>query len=836
MDEKMTSVRPFRVEALHTLALFALAVAQPVFSTIGEAPEFLVAHNATPLVIVAFAVGLALIAPLAIIAVEWLVSRIYRPAGKVLHGLVVLVLLGIIAQQVLDRFLDLDVKLLLGLSLLLAVLASLLYWRSATVSRMVSIAAIGALLLPLNFLFVSPASRLVASGRDDMGSGSSAPQKRTPVVMLILDEFNVTPLFDADGNLDSARFPGFGELAAESWWFRKAVSPYHQTQFAVPAILTGKLPDPEKAVPSHSDHPRNLFTMLGEHYELNVREALTSLCPQTYCSSSDRQFQPHQFLSDLGVVAAHALLPRRSAAALLPPLTQGWRGFKDGATDADEKRQIERDFVQRFNKQISVSRVDLFDRFIEESGAEEGRLDLLHVLLPHSPYEFLPSGNRYFGTTTQLGMKDRSWSDDQQLINHAYLRYMMQLGLVDRKVSELIRSLKRKGVYDQTLLIVTADHGRAFKPGLPVRELAQENGDVLHVPLFVKLPGQTTGEISDETVSTLDIVPTIVEQLAINTDWKFDGVSLFAKEREHLAEINIVARGKPYTFKTAEITSLPLLSWQQATFGSGIPLADTHIIRRHSDLIGRNIESFDVTVPDGREDVRLLGSLRQFADIELSSGTVPSLLHAELTGRGFGEGLSVAVVANGMVADVVPTSRNERGNGQIASLVSDKYFKDGANDVALYLIMMRDEEYPYLVPVSGSEEIYSLNATADTITASTGEVFTIRRDVEHGYVDSLEIRGKSVLMRGWSFNRTNFLPAKSVALFSGERFICGAAVYIERPDLVAGFGKETTRYSGFATQCPLPEDGFDGSELKAFAVDDSGIAAPLRMPSEILTH
>jgi hypothetical protein len=826
-DEMKDRTTQLGVWALHTLALFALAIAQPVFSTIGEAPEFLVAHNATPLVIVAFAVGLALIAPLAIIAVEWLVSRIYRPAGKVLHGLVVLVLLGIIAQQVLDRFLDLDVKLLLGLSLLLAVLASFLYWRSATVSRMVSIAAIGALLLPLNFLFVSPASKLVVqlAGATDT---APAPRKRTPIVMLILDEFNITPLFDENGDLDSVRYPGFGELAENSWWFRKAISPHHQTQFAVPALLTGKLPDPAKDVPSHSDHPRNLFTMLGEHYEFNVRESLTSLCPIAFCPSSERGLDLGEFTSDLAVVVGHALTPRSLADAVLPPLGNGWRGFGKSRADVQNRNAVGRALVQRFNEEVAASRATVIDRFITSSGAQEGRLDLLHVLLPHAPYEFLPSGRSYYRLMSQEGLKDGRWTD-QLLIDHTYLRYMMQVGMVDRKISELIGSLKQKGVYDESLVIVTADHGRGFRSGVLTRALEQDNGDMLHVPLFIKLPRQPKGMISDAFVSTMDILPTIADVLGIETGWDFDGRSLFDEKREYISRIQVKVKNETYSFDSKDVTSLPLLNWQVATFGSRRPLSETSIIRPYSELIGRDLDSLQVDTPDQAPDIQLRRSLSSYSVVELESGIVPSLLQTEVAGKIANDDRSIAIAVNGMIADVAPIYRNEAGSLQLTAFLPEKYFRDGTNEVAAFLVESRTDGRPVLTSLSSSEERYTISSDRRSLTSSSGNQVAIAGK-GHGNVDALEVRGSVIFMRGWSFERTTFQPAKSVVLFRGDEFICSTPVTLERQDLVARFKAESTRYSGFSVHCPLPDTATAGEAFHVYAIDGEGKAVALRVP------
>jgi hypothetical protein len=40
-----------------------------------------------------------------------------------------------------------------------------------------------------------------------------------PVVLVVLDEFHLTALLDAEGMIDPVRFLNFSDLAAQSWWF-----------------------------------------------------------------------------------------------------------------------------------------------------------------------------------------------------------------------------------------------------------------------------------------------------------------------------------------------------------------------------------------------------------------------------------------------------------------------------------------------------------------------------------------------------------------------------------------------------------------------------------------
>ena len=90
---------------------------------------------------------------------------------------------------------------------------------------------------------------------------------------------------------------------------------------------------------------------------------------------------------------------------------------------------------------------------------------------------------------------------------------------LDAEVGRLLEELRRRGLYDDALLIVTSDHGEAFGE----HGLVEHGRDVyqpeLWIPFIVKLPGQTVGSVVDEPVSLSNVprmvfaqLPALVEQ------------------------------------------------------------------------------------------------------------------------------------------------------------------------------------------------------------------------------------------------------------------------------------------------------------------------------------
>ena len=115
----------------------------------------------------------------------------------------------------------------------------------------------------------------------------AAESRRPPVVVLVLDEFPTDSLTDAAGHIDAGRFPAFASLAGDATWFRNAWSVYDSTPQAVPAILTGNVPDGPRP-PSWRRHRQSLFSVLaGAGYGMRPFEEATAVCPPRLCPRTE---------------------------------------------------------------------------------------------------------------------------------------------------------------------------------------------------------------------------------------------------------------------------------------------------------------------------------------------------------------------------------------------------------------------------------------------------------------------------------------------------------------------------------------------------------------------
>ncbi len=156
----------------------------------------------------------------------------------------------------------------------------------------------------------------------------------------------------------------------------------------------------------------------------------------------------------------------------------------------------------------------------------------LHLSRPHDPY----LADEYMGTFLPLaaGLTDarsqeqalgaalpRAYPPERQaVIDRLRLRYDSNVRKADAEVGELIRVLKETGLYDRSLVIVTADHGENFSGGYVTHYTPLLAAAEHCIPMLVKYPGQTQGQRVSGLVSNIDIAPTVFD--AVGLDYPHD--------------------------------------------------------------------------------------------------------------------------------------------------------------------------------------------------------------------------------------------------------------------------------------------------------------------------
>ncbi len=128
------------------------------------------------------------------------------------------------------------------------------------------------------------------------------------------------------------------------------------------------------------------------------------------------------------------------------------------------------------------------------------------------------------------GLRYLVWDNKLQLtqddIDYIEARYDGEVTYTDSELGRLFDELKRLGLWDSTMIILTADHGESFEHDYYFAHADRTYQSCVHVPLIIKpFKGDAAGR-SDVLCSNADFFPTVCEMLGISTRVALDGESL----------------------------------------------------------------------------------------------------------------------------------------------------------------------------------------------------------------------------------------------------------------------------------------------------------------------
>ena len=104
--------------------------------------------------------------------------------------------------------------------------------------------------------------------------------------------------------------------------------------------------------------------------------------------------------------------------------------------------------------------------------------------------------------------------------------YDGEIAFADAQVGRLIRFLKSKGLYNNTLIVLSGDHGESLgEHGEKTHGFFIYNA-TLHVPFMIHLPGTAAPRVVPELVSLADLMPTVLQTLKMETPSQVQGRSL----------------------------------------------------------------------------------------------------------------------------------------------------------------------------------------------------------------------------------------------------------------------------------------------------------------------
>ena len=279
------------------------------------------------------------------------------------------------------------------------------------------------------------------------------------------------------------------------------------------------------------------------------------------------------------------------------PLAETLRrhGYRTGAVMSNALLTSERGFDRGFDRfEIKAEHnsggqkwlaPDVTDRGIAfMSGERKPFFLLLHYFDPHDPY--LPiDGQAYqpfrseertqaFRSALPENERELFTPEVYRGIEERIAQYDSEVLQTDRSLRRLFEWMETAGLAENTIVVVTADHGEGlwqraatlgenqkpvFFPQLYFEHGIQLYGEQVHVPLVFRGPGIPSGIHNSATVSLLDVVPTVLSLLQLSLAPNTPGIALLPNTpaSRGLPVFAICSRGTSVTVENRYRLHLP---------------------------------------------------------------------------------------------------------------------------------------------------------------------------------------------------------------------------------------------------------------------------------------
>jgi len=160
-----------------------------------------------------------------------------------------------------------------------------------------------------------------------------------------------------------------------------------------------------------------------------------------------------------------------------------------------------------------------FEAFMKEQPSNQPFCFWLGSWDPHRPYK--ASLKKDLGIDS-LKVKVPIWLPDNNVVRNDFLDYYAESKRFDQMVENAIALLKKKGIYDQTLIVITSDNGMPFP-----RVKANAYDMSTNIPLIMRWGDHfIRGKRLNELVSLIDLAPTFLSAAGVKVPNAMMGKSL----------------------------------------------------------------------------------------------------------------------------------------------------------------------------------------------------------------------------------------------------------------------------------------------------------------------
>ena len=145
---------------------------------------------------------------------------------------------------------------------------------------------------------------------------------------------------------------------------------------------------------------------------------------------------------------------------------------------------------------------------------------------------------------------------------------------VDKWIGNLLDSIREQGLWDETMVIITSDHGQPMGNGEHGHGIMRKcrpwpYEELVHVPLLIHVPGLEGGKRIESFVQNVDVTATIMDALGYGqsalSEAGHEGIQTYGADEMHGISLFPVMRGETDTVREVAIAGYYGMSWSLIT-------------------------------------------------------------------------------------------------------------------------------------------------------------------------------------------------------------------------------------------------------------------------------
>ena len=390
--------------------------------------------------------------------------------------------------------------------------------------------------------------------------------ERPNLVVIVVDTLRADSVSIEPGNAET---PNIATLAAEGTVFPLCYSHAPMTLPAHASLFSGRHPWETGVLNNGQEIPADL-PLLAEHlaghdYQTAAAVSLATMWPSGVGRGLDRGFDEYETgFNELATGEEtggrlRSVLDRLDPSEpffLLAHFSDPHEPYNDqGASGRVAEIRLDEELVEV----VSTSQMSFWEADFELargkhrlalSAASSFRIRSLEVTQEGQPFPFhFVAGEPMEstqaaeidltnGTDGPRTVHVRAWINDEPSTTEIHARYASEVQAADAAIGHLAAELMRRGLWENTVVVLTSDHGEALGEHGLIGHVENLYDELLHVPLVIRLPhGRPNGQLrraTESLVRHVDVAPTVLDLLGLPGLSEPSGRSLLEEGEETL--------------------------------------------------------------------------------------------------------------------------------------------------------------------------------------------------------------------------------------------------------------------------------------------------------------